>query len=415
MKILINIALQSLLSRKVTVFLTIISLTISIVVFLSIDTLRLGAKKSFFGNVKSGDLILGARSGEVQLLLYSLFQIGSPTNNISWESYKEISKKPEIDWIIPISLGDSHKQFRVMGTTQDYFENFSYRQDQKLQFESGTNFKDTFDVVIGSDVAKILNYKIEDDIIIAHGIASQSLHDEFPFKIKGILQKTGTSTDKLVLVSLKALEAIHKDWKTGSRLPSKIKNKEIEIRNLDLTPKEITAAVIKLKSPITIFKIQREINDYQKEALQAIIPGIVLTKLWQIVSITENIMLSISSMIIISSILGMVAILYSNLNSRRKEMALLRIVGASPKNIFMLMMFEAFLISFFSILFAIIFVQIASIIFFPLLDEQFGIFLEQKIWSTRNFSFLNLVLISSLLVSIFPSIEAFKKSINDGM
>ena len=319
MKILINIAFQSLLSRKITVFLTIISLTISIVLFLSIDTLRLGAKKSFFGNVKSGDLILGARSGEVQLLLYSLFQIGSPTNNISWESYQQISKMPEIDWIIPISLGDSHKQFRVMGTTKKYFEKFSYRKDKKLQFQSGTYFKDTFDVVIGSDVAEILNYKLDDNIIIAHGIASQSLHDEFPFKIKGILKKTGTSTDKLVLVSLEALEAIHKDWKTGTKLFSNTKNKEKEIKDLDLTPKEITAAVIKLKSPITIFKVQREINDYQIEPLQAIIPGIVLTKLWQIVSITENIMLSISSMVIIGSIIGMIAILYSNLNIRRKK------------------------------------------------------------------------------------------------
>ena len=233
MKILINIAFQSLLSRKITVFLTIISLTISIVLFLSIDTLRLGAKKSFFGNVKSGDLILGARSGEVQLLLYSLFQIGSPTNNISWESYQQISKMPEIDWIIPISLGDSHKQFRVMGTTKKYFEKFSYRKDKKLQFQSGTYFKDTFDVVIGSDVAEILNYKLDDNIIIAHGIASQSLHDEFPFKIKGILKKTGTSTDKLVLVSLEALEAIHKNWKAGIRLPNyKPKNLKKDIKIL---------------------------------------------------------------------------------------------------------------------------------------------------------------------------------------
>ena len=415
MKILINIALHSLLNRKVTVLLTIISLTVSIVLFLSIDTLRLGAKKSFFGNVKSGDLILGSRSGEIQLLLYSLFQIGSPTNNISWESYKEISKKPEVDWIVPISLGDSHKQFRVMGTTIKYFEKFKYRKDQKLQYKSGTYFKNTFDVVIGSDVAKILNYKLEDDIIIAHGIASQSLHEEFPFKVKGILKKTGTSVDRLVLVSLEALEAIHKDWKTGSKLPSKIKEKKIKVESQDLTPKEITAAVIKLKSPITIFKVQREINNYELEPLQAIIPGIVLTKLWQIVSITENIMLTISSMVIVSSIIGMTAILYSNLNSRRKEMALLRIVGASPKNIFTLMMLEAFLISLFSILLSIILVQLASFVFYPLLDRQFGIFLEQKLLTIREFYFLILVLLSSLLVSIFPSIQAFKKSINDGI
>ena len=97
MKILVNLAFQSLLSRKITVFLTMISLTVSIVLFLSIDTLRLGAKKSFFGNVKSGDLILGSKSGEIQLLLYSLFQIGSPTNNISWDSFQEISLYSEIE------------------------------------------------------------------------------------------------------------------------------------------------------------------------------------------------------------------------------------------------------------------------------------------------------------------------------
>ena len=415
MKILINIALKSLLNRKVTVLLTIISLTVSIVLFLSIDSLRLGAKKSFFGNVKSGDLILGSRSGEIQLLLYSLFQIGSPTNNISWESYQEISKKPEVEWIIPISLGDSHKQFRVMGTTKKYFEKFKFRKNQKLQYQSGTYFKNTFDVVIGNDVAKILNYKLEDNIIIAHGISSQSLHEEFPFKVKGILKKTGTSADRLVLVSLEALEAIHKDWKTGSKLPSKIKNNKAKIDEQDLTPKEITAAVIKLKSPITIFKVQREINNYELEPLQAIIPGIVLTKLWQIVSVTENIMLAISSMVIVSSIIGMTAILYSNLNNRRKEMALLRIVGASPKNIFTLIMVEAFLITLFSILLSITLIQMASFIFFPLLDKQYGIFLEKKLLTQREFYFLTLVLISSLLVSIFPSIQAFKKSINDGI
>ena len=171
-------------------------------------------------------MIIGARSGEIQLLLYSLFQIGSPTNNISWDSFLEISKKPEIDWIIPISLGDSHKQFRVMGTTKEYFDKYSYRNDKKLRYKDGKNFEETFDVVIGSDVAKILNYKLEDSIVIAHGISSQSLHNEFPFKIKGILRKTGTSIDRLVLVSLEALEAIHKDWETGSKIPTRIFNNE---------------------------------------------------------------------------------------------------------------------------------------------------------------------------------------------
>ena len=415
MKILINLAFQSLFNRKVTVFLTVISLTVSIILFLSIDTLRLGAKKSFFGNVKSGDLILGSRSGEIQLLLYSLFQIGSPTNNISWESYKEISKKSEIDWIVPISLGDSHKQFRVMGTTKEYFERYSYRKSKKLQYQFGTHFQNTFDVVIGNDVAKILNYKLDDSIIVAHGIGSQSLHDEFPFKVKGILKKTGTSVDRLVLVSLEALEAIHKDWKAGSKIPIKGANNKKNFIEQDLIPKEITAAIIKLKSPITIFKVQREINDYEYEPLQAIIPGIVLTKLWQIVSVTENIMLAISAMVIVSALIGLIAILYSTLNNRRREMALLRIVGASPKTIFSLLLLEALIISFLSIVFSIILTQLLNFFLFPILDNKYGIYLENNFLLLKDFYFFLIVLLTAVIVSIFPALQAYKNSINDGI
>ena len=413
MRVITRLAIKSLINRKVTVLLTMFSLTLSLTLFLSIDSLRNAAKSSFFNNVKSGDLILGSRSGEIQLLLYSLFQIGSPTNNISWESYKKISQYPEIDWIIPISLGDSHKQFRVMGTTKDYFEKYTYRKEKKLQFENGKSFNDIFDVVIGYDVAKELEYKLEDNIIIAHGISSQSLHDDFPFKIKGVLKRTGTSVDKLILVSLEGLEAIHKDWKSGSRIPTR-SNKE-KINYQDLEPKEITAAVIKIKSPIKIFMLQRKINNFLNEPLQAIIPGIALTKLWQVVSVTENVMLMISTMVIFTSLIGMVAVLYSSLHTRKKELVLLRIVGASPNHILSMLVIESLIISVCSIFLSILAVQIINFIAFPFLDQKYGLFLEYKFLSFKNYVFLILFLLSSFVVSMFPGIQAFKKSINDGM
>ena len=414
MKMLLHLALKSLLNRRITVILTVVSLTLSISLFLSIDTLRLAAKKSFFGNVKSGDLILGAKSGEIQLLLYSLFQIGSPTNNISWESYKNYAQHPEVTWTIPISLGDSHKQFRVLGTNNKYFKYFSYRNDKKLEFEYGEQLNGLFDVIIGNDVAKNLHYGLDDSIIIAHGISSQSLHDEFPFKVKGILKKTGTSADRLVIVSLEALEVIHKDWQIGVRVPSQKKSKT-KFEYEDLDPKEITAAIVKIKSPIKIFQLQREINQYEFEPLQAVIPGIALSKLWKIVSVTENIMLSISAMVIVSSLIGLIAILYSTLNNRRKEMALLRIVGASPKAIFTLLVMEALIISVLSILVSILFTQLLSLIFFPILDQKFGIYLESKFLSVKDLYFLGLVILTSIFVSIFPALQAYKNSINDGI
>ncbi len=414
MKMLLHLALKSLLNRRITVILTVVSLTLSISLFLSIDALRLGAKKSFFGNVKSGDLILGAKSGEIQLLLYSLFQIGSPTNNISWESYKNYAQHPEVIWTIPISLGDSHKQFRVLGTNNNYFKYFSYRNEKKLEFEYGKKLNGLFDVIIGNDVANTLNYELGDSIIIAHGISSQSLHDEFPFKVKGILKKTGTSADRLVIVSLEALEVIHKDWQIGIKVPSQKKSKtKFEHEGLD--PKEITAAIVKIKSPIKIFQLQREINQYEFEPLQAVIPGIALSKLWKIVSVTENIMLSISAMVIVSSLIGLIAILYSTLNNRRKEMALLRIVGASPRTIFSLLVMEALIISVLSILVSILFTQLLSLIFFPILDQKFGIYLESKFLSIKDLYFLSLVILTSIFVSIFPALQAYKNSINDGI
>ena len=415
MRILFNLAINSLLNRKITVFLTVISLTLSILLFICIDNLRISAKKSFFSSVKSGDLIVGSRSGEIQLLLYSLFQIGSPTNNISWNSYKKISENSNVDWIVPLSLGDSHKQFRVLGTNKDYFKRYTYRKNKKLLFKDGKVFNDLFDVVIGSNVASELNYKINDQIIIAHGISSQSLHDEFPFKVKGILKKTGTPVDRLVIVSLEALELIHKDWKTGARIPSLKTNKKKNLNHDNLEPQEITAALIKLNSKIKIFNTQREINNYTNEALQAIIPGVTLSKLWRIVSITENILLVISAMVIVSALIGMIAILYSTLNGRRKEMALLRVVGASPKTIFGLMIIEAIIISLVSIILAIIFSQIIAIFLFPILDKMFGIYLEYKFISLKDFIFFIIIILISFLVSLFPSYKALKQSIKDGI
>ena len=211
------------------------------------------------------------------------------------------------------------------------------------------------------------------------------------------------------------MEAIHKDWKIGSKIPTKIISNKNDYEEQDLIPKEITAAIIKLKSPISIFKIQREINDYEHEALQAIIPGIVLTKLWQVVSVTENIMLSISGMVIVSALKGLIAILYSTLNNRRKEMALLRIVGASPRAILGLLIAEALIISFSSIILAIIFLQILNFILFPILDQIFGIYVENNFLLLKDFYFFIMILLTSTIVSIFPALQAYKNSINDGI
>ena len=243
-----SLAIKSLRFRKFSVSLTIFSVAISIMLFLCVDTVIVQAKDNFVNTVSGIDLIIGSRSGSVQLLLYSIFHIGNATNNVSWESYEKIATHDRIDWSIPISLGDSHRGFRVIGSNQDFIEHYQYKNKRSLLFESGNKFTDLFDAVIGSNVAKKLNYAINTNIVLAHGIGNVSLadHANMPFTIKGILEPTGSPIDDSIIIDLNALEAIHVGWELGISTKPNISASDINM--VKLQPKSITAFLLKLKS-----------------------------------------------------------------------------------------------------------------------------------------------------------------------
>ena len=275
--IILRLAFQSLRNRWLTALLTILAIATSVMLLLGVEKVRLGARQSFADTISGTDLIAGARSGGLNLLLYSVFRIGNATNNVTWKTYQDIASRPEVDWIIPISLGDSHHGFRVLGTDTDYFVHYRYRRGQALSFTAGKPFADLFDAVIGADVASTLHYQAGDPIIVAHGIGNVGFveHDDKPFRVSGILAKTGTPVDRTVHVSLEAIEAIHVDWQNGARVPGQSVS-AADVRQLDLSPKAITAALIGLKSRLSAFKLQRAINEYPDEPMSAILPGAAL-------------------------------------------------------------------------------------------------------------------------------------------
>lgn len=259
---LLRLSLQSLANRRSTALLTILALAISIALFLGVERVRTGARASFANTIAGTDLIVGARSGSVQLLLYSVFRIGNATNNITWESYRDIADRPEVAWTVPISLGDSHRGFRVMGTTDAYFEHYRFRGNAPLTFADGEPFDDLFDTVLGADVAAELGYKVGDPIVVAHGLGAVGFtkHEDMPFRVSGILAKTGTPVDRTVHVSLKAIEAIHVDWQSGARTPGHSTSADA-VRAKDLTPKSITAVLVGVTSKLKTFRLQRHINE----------------------------------------------------------------------------------------------------------------------------------------------------------
>ena len=409
-----RLALGSLLARSTTVGMTVLAIGLSVALFLGVEKVRTGAKASFADTISGTDLIIGARSGSVQLLLYSVFRIGNATNNVTWTSYQHMAERDEVDWIVPISLGDSHRQFRVMGTSQAFFEHYKYRRDRSLEVQEGVVMSDLFDAVIGSDVASALDYAAGDPIIVAHGLASFALHDDQPFRVAGILAKTGTPVDRTVIVSMEAIEAIHVDWRSGAKIPGQTTPVDV-IRQMDLTPKAITAALIGVKSPLQIFTLQRAINEYPEEPLLAILPGVALQELWQIVGIAETALLGVSAMVVVTALIGMMATMFSSLNERRREMAIFRAVGARPGTIMGLLLLEAVLMAAIGAALGLGLLYAGLVIAQPIVDQAFGLWLPIKAPGLLEIRVLAGVVVAGAIVSLVPAIRAYRLSLADGM
>lgn len=411
---ILRLALGSLVARSLTVGMTILAIALSVALFLGVEKVRTGAKSSFADTISGTDLIVGARSGSVQLLLYSVFRIGNATNNLTWESYLDIAARPEVDWIVPLSLGDSHRQFRVMGTTAAFFDRYKYRSGRSLTLQDGAILSDLFDTVIGADVAAALGYQVGDPLVVAHGLASFTEHQDQPFRVSGILNKTGTPVDRTVIVSLEAIEAIHVDWQSGAQIPGQRTPVEA-IRQMELQPQAITAALVGVQSRLQVFGLQRAINEYPREPLLAILPGVALQELWQIVGIAETALVAVSAMVVVTALIGMMATIFSSLNERRREMAIFRAMGARPRVILGMLVLEAGLMAALGAVLGLAFLYVGLVIAQPIVDASFGLWLPIEAPTLREVWVLLGVVGAGVIVTLLPALRAYRLSLADGM
>jgi putative ABC transport system permease protein len=412
---LLKIALKSALHRKVSLSLAMFSIAISILLLLGVDTLRKQAKNNFISTISQTDLIVGARSSPVNLLLYSVFHIGSATKNVSFASYQKIISMKQVKWSVPISLGDSHRGFRVMGTNSDYFRYYRYANGQNLQLQQGVVFNDLYDAVVGHDVAQKLNYQLNDKITLSHGIVAtkQGEHADKPFRIIGILAKTSTPVDRTVLVSLEGIEAIHVDWQSGTRSAMKISAEKA--RQMGLEPKSITAFMLGVENKISIFRLQRKINETNDEALLAIMPGSTLAYLWQTLGQFEKVLMAVSALVLMAGLIGLLTALLTTLNERRREMAVLRAVGAHAYHVIVLFVLESLFVVIGGCLLGVGLLYGAQTLIQPFMAENYGIHLLISVLDKEQMLILMLAVLAGLLLSIIPGFIAYKRSLQDGL
>ncbi len=413
---IVSLAWSSLNSRRGSAILTMMAVAVAVMLFLGVDKLRTSARESFNNTIAGTDLIVGARTSPVSVMLFSVFHIGDPSANVTWKSVEWLKSRPEIDWIVPISLGDNHKGYRVVGTTPDFFDHYAFRNQQHIQFAEGERFDDLFDVVIGAAVAKELSYKLGDKITLSHGagIDFSGGHDNLPFRISGILKPTGTPVDRSVLVSLPAIKAIHVGWETGSR--SAVVNiiTPDRVRNMNLETDSVSAALVGLKGN-NPFLIKRTIDSYREEALVAAIPTLAISEIWKLVGVVENVLLAVSAFVIFVGLISILTSIMTSVRERRREMAVLRAIGAGPAHIMLLLISEATLLAAIGALTGIVLTYLAILGIAPIIETNFGLALSTGLPGLTDLTVLGCVTLFAAVLGIIPAWQALRNSLADGL
>ena len=411
---MLSLLLKSMRSRLIPTSLVTISLMASMVLLLSIERIQQGAEEGFNQSISGVDAIIGPRSSSIELVLYTVFHLGRPTNNITTKTVNDVKLRGDISWLVPIALGDSHKGFRVVATEPNYFEHIKYANGQPLVVSKGVAFAELSETVLGSDVAEKLSYRVGSKIQITHGSVESigSKHDDFSFVVTGILNKTGTPIDRAIFLDLKGYELLHLGWKSGKKI---FNLDDINLSSLPedaLIPKTVTAAFIGLKSKLTLFNFSKNIREYPKEAISAVIPGIALSELWSIVGLVDKGFQLLSWIIIAISLIAMVTLIIASLDNRKQEMTIYRANGASPKFLAMMVLCESLVIGLTAIVGAIILVTIVTYFATVQLNLALGISPSFKWISMGEITVFSFILLAGALSSLIPAVMVFRKNLH---
>jgi putative ABC transport system permease protein len=424
---LLGIARSSAWSRRSTLLWVVLSLALATALLWTLERLRHDIRNSFAQSVSGVDLIVGARSSPVQLMLFSVFHIGSVPQSMSMDSVQKLAQHRSVSWVVPLSLGDSHRGFPVMGTTPAFFQHFAYGDKQPLALQQGVVFADTLDglyeAVIGAEVARKMAYGLGQSITLGHGLHDHDHdregepsdeHADKPFKVVGILSPTGTPVDRTVHVSLKALEAIHLDWGAGTPLSGGQIPAE-QARKFKLDPDEVTATLVGLKSRAAVFNVQRFVNSHQEEALMGVIPGVALSELWSVLDQGENALLVVSALVALVSVVSLMAVVLAGLNERRRELAVLRAVGAAPRHVLGLLTLEGVWVTCAGVVLGVLLAYAGMALVTPWLQQSLGIRLQLAAPLPTQLALAGVVLLAGWLASLGPAWRAYRLSLADGL
>ena len=348
-------------------------------------------KNTFTKNNPNLDVVVGAKGSPLQLVLSSIHHIDIPTGNISYKNAKKIMKHPAIKFGVPISLGDNFQNYRIVGTDKKFLKLYD------AELEIGSMWEKPMQSVIGSNVANFTQLKIDKFFVGSHGlIDTGDIHSEQPYKVVGILKKTGTILDNLIITSLDSVWNLHS-------------NQNDILKNSDSL--EVTALLLKYKNKTSVFSFPRLIN--KNTSMQAASPNLEISKLFKLTGEAHKIINYLSIIIVSLSFAGILFTLLNNINERKYDLAILRTLGFTRERIFSIILIEGMTISILGSFIGLILGGIVykCIEFFSLLGRNIVTGQLDFIYEILTIWFV--ILIISFLTCLIPGIKVYKQNIRN--
>jgi putative ABC transport system permease protein len=457
---MLGFSLRSLWNRRFVAGLTVLAISLSVALILGVERLRDGARDSFANSASGIDLIVAPRGNPVQILMATVFGVGGTGTGMTWESFEWLEDRPEVAWAVPIQMGDNHRGYPVIGTDGAYFEHFRHSGGQPLSLEAGTFFPgDGPDAaVVGAEVAARFGYAPGAVIVNAHGSGDVSfdLHDNAPFTISGVLAPTGTAVDRMVFVTLEGFDTLHaqEDAPLADPLDPAAMSADShgeddghgtpedhaghddhedgdEHESHDVhdahgdhegteaghghEPDRINAVYVGLIDRTNVLGLQRAVNERPSDALSAVLPAVALAELWGITGTAERAMRLMAWAVALAGMIGMVVMLSATLDTRRREFAILRSVGATPTRIFGLIVTEAAVLTAAGLILGLVLLTVATFVTDPILSARFGLRLGLNVFGTRELATLFVIFCAGLLASLIPAVRVYRMTLADGL
>ena len=377
--------------------------------------LNKSVEEKLYGNLNGIDMVIGAKGSPLQLILSSIYHIDNPTGNILLEDVNKIKSDPMIESTIPLSLGDSYKGFRIIGTTHAYPQLF------QVNLQSGKLWDKSMQVVVGSNVVEACQLKIGSTFYSSHGLLEGGeVHDQHAFKVVGILDESNSIIDQLILTSSESISKVHnhEDHSDHNHEGHSDHNHEGHSDHNHEGVKEdcshghtemITAMLVKFRSPVGFIKFPRKVNETTN--LQAAVPTFEINRLISLLGLGVRSINMIAFFIIIVSGLSIFISLYNSLKRRRYELALMRVHGATRFQLVKLVLQEGMLISILGLFLGILFSRLILYVVSFFLYNNYSFYSIQLSLITEELWLFPISLFVGFLASLIPIIQAYRINI----